>query len=313
MLPWLLALLSAFAAAMAASTAVFICWAAECRTRLRAAVVLFLLLMMVGMLLGALVYVLWPSRQSAVDGLWLASVVMSASAVVVFVAFVREAQRLASESAPRGPVPPGRSFVPMVILLVFLGEALMGWTFGAAASWLPRFPSAGVGGGLEEFGKVVVAPWFTFPMVGEMALSWAWLRGRLDPALASLLAFQPVIMLCSPPTLPGLGWVVGSTIGSAVAMGGAVAFLVVAVHRGRQLNRRFLAYGGGLLLSFVLMALGLALWALSGSLAVLAFAITAQMVVYLAAVLWPSPTLRASSPPFPSTGVAGAAELPGGP
>ncbi|HXQ48715.1 MAG TPA: hypothetical protein VN842_02910, partial [Thermoplasmata archaeon] len=70
-------LLGLIASGMVAVTAVLIKWAATTRSILRAGVVLFLLLMMVGMLLGALAYYLRPGESGLIAGLWIASAVMS--------------------------------------------------------------------------------------------------------------------------------------------------------------------------------------------------------------------------------------------
>ena len=104
--PLVMGLLVGLAAVMAASTSVFVRWAAECRSVLRASIVVFLLLMMAGMLAGSLVYELHPGRASAIAGLWLASVAMSASVVVVFWAFVRAARPSAVPSRSRRPLSP---------------------------------------------------------------------------------------------------------------------------------------------------------------------------------------------------------------
>ena len=83
-----LAILAVIAGAMSASTAVLIKWAATARSPLRSGTVLFLLLMMVAMLGGALVYYVAPSSRTLVAGFWVASALMSASVVVVFASFL---------------------------------------------------------------------------------------------------------------------------------------------------------------------------------------------------------------------------------
>lgn len=295
MIPLVLGVLVALAGAMASAIALFIRWAAECRTVLRAAVVVFLLLMMVGMLLGALVYELDPNRSTAVDGLWLASVVMSASVAIVFVAFLREARRLAAGASPAPGTGLSR-FVPAVVSLVFASEALMGWTFGLAAGSLPRpWPADGTAA-LTLFGQIVVSPWFAFPMVAEMALSLAWLRGSLGSPLARLVAVQPAVMLCAPPVFSAPLWVLGATVGSSLSMALALAYLVLLVHRGRRLPPRVPAYAGALVLSFAVMAGGLALWAVDGSLLLYSVSVVAQMVIFLAVVLVPSSAVPVAGP-----------------
>ncbi len=287
MTPVLLALLATLAAAMATSTAVFVRWAANCTSSIRAAIVVFLLLMMTGMLCGALVYELAPAARSAVAGLWIASVVMSASAGVVFVAFAREAVRFAGGATAPKPFAPTAGFVGVVVGVVLLNEGLMGWTFGLAAGALSRHPAGGLGGGVGMFSAVVVTPWFTFPMVVEMLLTITWLRSTLPSTMRRLLLAQPAVMLCSPPTLHGLAWLLGSTLGASAAMSAAVAYLVLLIHRGERVPRGVALYSARLLLAFGLMGGGLATWALGGPLAIFAIAIAVQMVVFLDAVIAP--------------------------
>ncbi len=282
----LLVLLAGLAAAMASSTSVFVRWAAGARTGLRAAVVVFLLLMMLGMLVGGLVYELWPSRQSAVAGLWLASVIMSASVVVVFVGFVRELRQL-SENAGVPTRVVWRTFVPTVVVLVVASEAVMGWTFGVAAGSLPRFPGPGASAVAQEAGRIVVSPWFTFPMVVEMALTLVWLGGRLDRSLARLLVWQPAVMFCSPPALSGWPWQVGSAVGASAAMALSVVVLLRIAYASGGLPARLKGVTAGLLVAFALMSFGLAVWATSGSLALLAAGIVAEMAVFVTVVIRP--------------------------
>jgi hypothetical protein len=300
----ILAVLVPLASIMATVTAVFVRWAAGSRTAVRAAVVDFLLLMMVGMIAGGLVYELSPSRQSAVVGLWLASAVMSASVAVVFVTFLREARAVGVGPSPVAPRPPHVAFAGTVVGLVFLTEALMGWTFGLAAGSLPRTVPSGLLGATAQFGRIVVSPWFTFPMVAEMALSLLWLRRGLLPPLRRLLAVQPVVMLCSPPVLSGIAWVVGSTVGSGAGMAAAVGYVALLVYRDGRLSPPVARYAMALLLSFVAMGVGLALWAVDGSLLVFAVSVVAQMGIFLRTVL-------TSDAPSPAPGGVGAAPRPG--
>jgi hypothetical protein len=86
-------ILAVLAAAMAGLTAVLVKWAATARTPLSSGTVLFLLLMMVAMVGGALVYFLAPGPRTLVAGFWVASALMSASVLVIFAAFLREVRR----------------------------------------------------------------------------------------------------------------------------------------------------------------------------------------------------------------------------
>ena len=79
-------------AAMAAATAWIIKWGADARTRVSAAVVLFLLAMMTGMLAGALVYFLAPSGPRLAAGLWVGALIMSFSVFPLFATILGDAQ-----------------------------------------------------------------------------------------------------------------------------------------------------------------------------------------------------------------------------
>jgi CDP-diglyceride synthetase len=82
-----LVLLAIVASGMVAAVAVLIKWAATTRSFLRAGAVLFLLLMMVAMLLGALAYFLDPGTSGLIAGLWIASALMSVSVAATFVGY----------------------------------------------------------------------------------------------------------------------------------------------------------------------------------------------------------------------------------
>jgi len=183
-----LGVLVALAASMSVVTAVFVRWAAGCRSALHASIVVFLFLMMAGMLASGLVYELRPSAESAVAGLWLASVIMAASVAIVFVAFLR-AVRLAATGTPPAVYRSGGGFVVSVVGLVLANEFLMGWVFGAAAGSLPRLPGPGLTAAAGFVGSVVDSSWFLFTMSAEMLLTAVFLRDRLPGRSSS--SFSP--------------------------------------------------------------------------------------------------------------------------
>ncbi len=276
----------ALAAAMAGSTAVFVRWAAEARSGLKEAVVAFLLLMMTGMLLGALVYELAPGAGSAVAGLWVASAVMSAAVVLVFASFVAAARRAARDGGPSSPAPsPRRGFSASVIALVVGNEFLMGWVLGLASGSLPRaFPS--VASALPAWtATIVVSPWFVFTMGAEMLTTVALLRAALPRAATVLLLGQGAIMFLSPPAFsPG-------PAGSAALYAGSAAMIVLFVYvmellyRKRSLAPGFAGYLLRLLPVYATMMAGVFLWTLYGSPFVFAVAVVLEMAVFFEAVL----------------------------
>jgi hypothetical protein len=284
--------LAVLAAGMAGTTAYLLKWAATARTVLRAAVVLFLLVMMTGMLVGAAIYEHDPTVPGAIDGLWAASGIMSASVFIVFVPFLREA-RAASEGAPAyapTPLRRVRAFLGSVIAVTFANELVMGWAFQAAA-----FGPIRLDAGLPAFLLgILVAPWFVFPMALEMGLSLYWLRQEFPGAIRWWLALQAFAMFCSPPSLPRIDWAVASALGASVAMALVISSLVVRTYRGESFSRPATLYLAFLLAAFGLMAVGLAVWALDGSLLAFGGAVALQMTVFLTTVVSPD---RFRSPP----------------
>jgi hypothetical protein len=279
-------ILAAFAVGMVLVTAFTIRWAALAHTALRAAVVAFLLLMMTGMLAGAAIYFARPGGASILLGLWVASALMSLSVVIIFVAFLREARTALGAGGEYRPLPlAGRgTFQATVIAAVFGNELLMGWTFDRAAGANVWLGGAGWGGLASQ---LFVSPWFVLPMALEMACSLAWLRSEFPRPVGVLLAIQPIVMFASPPTLPGLLWVLSSAVVASAGMIAAVAYLLVRLFRGASAPRPFLVYAAALYTSFGLMGVGLAVWALGAGVAVYSVSVAAQMLVFLVVVLNP--------------------------
>jgi polyferredoxin len=289
-------LLGSVAAAMVAVTAALIRWAAGARTALRAATVLFLLAMMTGMLVGAALYFGHPGPTGLVEGFWVASGLMSASVVAVFVAFLEEVRARAVAGDAYDPVPLRwtRTFVGSIVALVFANELLMGWTFSAAAG-TPIGPLGAVG--LAGFlGQVVNSPWFLFTMSGEMALSAWLLRGHLPRPLFLTALFQAGIMFLSPPALSGGVWVAVSVYGSSVLMIVLFVYAMELLYRKRELPGGFGAYLVVLLAVYAMMMAGVFAWQYYGNGELFALSVVLEMVLFYEAVV--RPERLAAMPPF---------------
>lgn len=280
-------LLFAFlAGAMAAVTAVFVRWAAETRSALKASVVVFLLLMMTGMIAGGLTYELRPGPSTAVAGLWIAATIMSASVVLVFVTFLREVRR-AAEGRPPVPFVGAPRFVAAVVALVVLNEFLMGWALGLASGTMTRSLAAGPWGLLGWGAEVVVSPWFVFTMAAEMALTVAFLRGALSRSVVALLGSQALIMLLSPPAFPTSSGATASLYLGSAAMIALFVFLMELLYRQRSLAEGFTTYLAWLMPVYAAMMAGLFLWVLYQTPLVFAVAVLLEMVVFFDAILRP--------------------------
>jgi hypothetical protein len=276
------------AISMALVTAILVKWAAEARTPLKAAVVVFLLAMMVGMIGGAAIYFLHPGGTGLVEGFWAASAVMSVSVVAVFLAFLDEARlRLASgtDYTPP-PLRAKRAFTAAVIGLVLVNELLMGWTFTLAAGGTMGGLGAGGSGLASLLAAVVVSPWFLFTMSAEMAVTTYLLRARISPALYRVLLVQSLIMFLSPTAIAVGGWVALTIYASSAAMIGLIVYLMEFIYRHRQLEPAFSHYVVALLGVFSVMMLGQFVWLyFDGWSDVFALSIIAEMVLFFAAVV----------------------------
>jgi polyferredoxin len=273
---------------MALVTAYLIKWAAEVRTPLRAATVVFLLMMMVAMLGGATIYYLRPDTTSLVEGFWVASALMSVSVVTVFLTFLEEVRlRMAAgaDYAPR-PLKARRTFAVSVVGLVLLNELLMGWTFSAADGAVLATGAGGALGVLNLLSNDVASPWFLFTMSIEMAVTCLLLRSRISPPLYRVLLVQSFIMFLSPTALAYGGWVALSIYLSSAAMIGLIIYLMEFIHRHRQLDPAFSRYVVALLGIYGGMMAGQFLWLyFRGWTDLFALSIVVEMVLFLGAIV----------------------------
>ena len=282
-----LVVLTLLASGMVAGIAVLIKWAATTRSVLRAGAVLFLLLMMAGMLLGALAYFLEPGTGGLIAGLWIASALMSVSVVATFVGYLREFGRT---SPPPSGTPSTRSgpsayFVASVIGLILVNEILMGWVFGLAAGSIPASVANGSLGLGPFFSAVVSSPWFLFSMSGEMVLTALLLRDRLPGPVLTVLLSQSVIMFLSPPALAYGWWTAGSIYVASAVMIGLFVYLMEFIYRHRQLTASFSTYLVRLLAVYGAMMAGLFLWLAYGNDLLFVGSVVVEMVIFFDAVM----------------------------
>ncbi|MGI0071267.1 MAG: hypothetical protein ACRECT_04255 [Thermoplasmata archaeon] len=283
-------LLWPIAAGMAVVTAALLKWAADARTPLRAATVLFLLIMMVAMIGGAAIYYLHPGATSLVEGFWVASAVMSVSVVAVFYAFLEEARLRLAVGAGYSPplLRSRRTFVVSVVGVVLLNELLMGWTFSAAAGLSLSAGAGGVAGAVALLSSVVASPWFLFTMSAEMGVTTYLLRDRISPAFYRVLLVQSLIMFFSPTAIAAGSWVALSIYLSSSAMIVLIVYLMEFIYRHRQLDLGFSRYIVALLAVYSAMMAGQFLWLYyPGWTDLFALSVVAEMVLFFAAVVRP--------------------------
>ncbi|HXQ48996.1 MAG TPA: hypothetical protein VN842_04375 [Thermoplasmata archaeon] len=271
-----------FALLMAVVTAYLIRWAAEATALPRAAVTVFLFVMMAAMLGGAAIYFAAPSRTSLIAGLWASAAVMSISVFPLFAVLLRYAARA---RAAGGPPPLGQSglFLGTVAALVLSNELLMGWTFSMAAG--TSFGTASWGGVFQGLATVVSSPWFLFTMSVEMALAAYLLRDRFDRPLLFVFAAQAAIMFLSPPALADPRWAWWSLVLGSGAMIVLYVYVMEFIYRHRELNGAFARYLVRLIGLYGLMMGGLYVWLRYGNVELFALSIVLEMVLFLEAIV----------------------------
>ena len=174
-----------------------------------------------------------------------------------------------------------------MIVLVVANEFLMGWSFSLISGFLPTSLGADGHRLLLVLTGAVTSAWFVFPMALEMVLSLAFFLDRFPAGMRRFLLVQPAIMVCSPPTVPGLPWLVGSTIVASGLMAVAIAWLLIALFRDEEFAAPVTQYLLFLYVSFGLMAAGLYVWIEFANAGLFAVALIAQMLVFLGAVTAP--------------------------
>ncbi len=292
-----LVLLAGLAGGMSTIAAIAVKWAVSATGPLSASVVQFVLAMMAAMFLGVVVYFAIGGGGGVAAGLWVASGVMSASVMVVFVGFWREVRARAPGAVPgSGGVHRGL-FVASVIGLVLANEFLMGWSFSLVTHALPVGFGTGDRQALVVAIGAIVSPWFVFPMAFEMIVTLGFLVSRFPPVMRRLLVLQPAIMICSPPTISGLPWLLGSSLGASGLMAGAVAVLLIALFRGEAISSATVRYLLALFVSLGLMAGGLYVWVELSSAGLFAVSLLAQMAAFLWAATAPERFGAASTEP----------------
>jgi hypothetical protein len=297
------------AAVMSYIIAALVRWAAGARTRLLGSVVLFLMVMMSAMFLGALLYFAYPGPTGTLLGLWGAAGIMAVSVFPVFWLFVQEVQHRVA----KGPEFPSRrldsveSFAIWVTIAVFAGEFAMGRAFQLASGEAGAVGS-GVAGPLRAVASSIASDWFLFPMAAEMGLTVIFLRSRIPRPLAVALGLQAASMFAAPTALAASGWVLGSSVAAGAVMVALFAYVMSLLYRGERLATPVLRYLTMLVVAFAGMAAGLVLWASTGSPALFAVAAVAQMAVFFTTVLVPErfvpDLLTARDDPEPPTGSA---------
>ncbi len=274
-----LSILWAIMLAMGFGMALIIILARRASNPLQKLLVYLLLAMMNGMLVGPLIYLLFPGILT-VEGAVEASLALMAVEMIPFLfSFLKEALSGKDEAK--------RSFLlPFTILFVILDEILMSLDFNLVTYGAP-FLSSIHKNAAAAFVASLSSYWFVFPMSMEMFLSSFLLGKALRPAEKVVFWVQAALMLLAPTALHNTLWVALTVYLSGAVMTGFFVFLFEHLYRVQGIDRNLGRYILLLLLTYTLMMAGVFIFQVYSIQALFGMSMVLDMVIYLRAILRP--------------------------
>ncbi len=262
----------------------------KARTGIDAAIVMVLLGMMVAMLVGpAYLYLTTLGFGISDVVIWEIAVFMSGGMMPI--AGLVAAQFWFQTDTERSGPPPlyglfehSSTLRGGYILLLVLGEVLMGWTFNLASGLIRLSAGYSPADVSAELQYSLTSYWFVFTMVGEMALTLFALRKVLRPDLLRVLAIQAVVMLLTPTAVGSRVWEMYTLYLEAGVMTGLIAFALYYLRRRSERDRPTLGYLALFVVANAVMMAGFLLSLLNGGSLLLAVSLVAETVIYFDAV-----------------------------
>ncbi len=286
------------AGAMAFATSVLLKWTVAARTKrspLGPPLIVFVLVMMLGMVVSAVVYFLNPSTGLLLDLIIVNMLLMTGGILpillMISLRFEPEEEEIPTEAIPetKGTVSAdaneggSKLMLPVVVTLVLLNEFFMGWALLLAS---------GSGNALMEntepiglFSSVVNSYWFIFTMSAEMILTTYFLRNEIKRTLFYIVAFQSAIMFLSPTAISNNAWIEFSVFGGSALMIILFIYIFEYMARNSVISQDFAQYILRLLIVYSAMMAGLFFWELYNSGILFSISIVVEMIVYFYLVL----------------------------
>ncbi|MDG6943135.1 MAG: 4Fe-4S dicluster domain-containing protein [Nitrososphaerota archaeon] len=267
---------------MAAVTALLVKRASKVATIYDAAVVLFLLAMMVSMLVSAVYYLYVPSITSLFIIFAANMVSMSILAIPIVASLMYGGKKLEDFGGIRWLTMAG-AFRSSAVALVVIAEVFMGWAFALASGAIPT-----IEGGAGIYSALVWSIgsyWFVFTMAGEMAVTVYFLRDRLQSSVWPVVGAQVLIMLFSPTAIDSYGWARYATLAGSSVMIVLFIYIFELLYKNRSLDRRTSNYLVSILMAYGIMMAGIFSWVLFGNEEVFALSLIVEMVVYFSTII----------------------------
>jgi polyferredoxin len=279
---------------VAGSMAVFTAWllkrGSTMKTVTDAGIVMYLLAMMASMFVSAVVYLYYPSFVALYALVALNMSAMSIGLIPIIAVFSKGDKQL-DETRVGRRVSSRAIVISVVIVLVLISEAFMGWTFALVSGAASTTTQSALSALIDSMGTY----WFIFTMAGEMAVT-LYLVGRNFPAVFRwLVAIQILVMVLSPTAIASSAWSFETLLGNSAVMIVAVIVVLEFLFRNRSPALGASNYMLRLIGAYALMMGGLFLWLMDGDVLLFVVSIVAEMTIYFNIVLNEKSLV---SPPF---------------
>lgn len=254
-------------------------WSFEVRERIGYSLVFFVLIMMAGMLGGAVIYFSSPGLPSLEEAALLNFISMPFGIMIVLYAFIsntgmkgKSPLKLIELKIERKTV-----FILSAVTFILFNEILMGWAFSLISGLLK--PTA-----LTALPSLISALlnsyWFTLTMGSEMLLSVYLFRKRLPKDVSILLAFQAGLMLLAPTGLAEIGLRAFAVYAGSFLMTGMIIYIFDILYRNRNIDRTLSDYIFSLLALYSFMMAALFEWALGLTGLFYGLTLAAEMILF---------------------------------
>ncbi len=243
--------------------------------------VYLLLAMMNGMLIGPLIYLLFPGLMSVDAAFEISAVAMSAEMIPFLVKFVSNI--LGDKNSEETGM-----LQFFVIFFVLVDEILMSIEFNILSN--PSFMTNASTNIFRMVSESISNYWFIFPMSLEMVLTVAFLQKKISRIGLTVMAFQAAIMFLSPTAVNSFHWGQITVYVSAAVMTGLLIIIFEYLYRKNSVSKYLGNYLLLLLLAYAIMMAGVFFWQYAGTVYVFASGTILNMVLFLHLAMNPERT-----------------------
>lgn len=245
---------------------------------LKRLLVYLFLSMMNGMLVGPLIYLVFPGLITLDGAFEISAATMTIEVIPFLIKFVSNALNNRVE----GNI---RLLQFFVILFVIIDEVIMSIEFNILTR--PDFLATSQGF-LPLVAKAISDYWFIFPMSLEMILTTIFLRKLVPKFALTILILQSIIMLLSPTAVSTFHWGQVTVYLSAAVMTPLLILVFEYLYRKNSVHLYLGNYLLLLLAAYSMMMAGVFIWQYNGTVYAFSAGTLLNMVIFLHVALNPS-------------------------